>query len=101
MAKRGKIEQNKKRAVLVTRHAERRRELRAIIADPDRATWEKREAQWALRKLPRDSSATRYRNRCGTSGRPRGHLQKFGLSRIAFREWALEGKIPGVRKASW
>ena len=101
MAKRGKIEKNTKRAELIARHAERRRELRAIIADPDRSTEEKREAQWALRKLPRDSSATRYRNRCNMTGRPRGHLQKFGLSRIAFREMSLEGKIPGVRKASW
>ncbi len=101
MAKRGKIEQNKKRAELIRRYAERRRALREVIVDPDRTTEEKREAQWALRKLPRDSSATRYRNRCGTTGRPRGHIQKFGLSRITFREWSLEGKIPGVRKASW
>ncbi len=101
MAKRGKIEQNRKRAELIQRYAERRRELRRVIANPERSTDEKREAQWALRKLPRDSSATRHRNRCGTTGRPRGHIQKFGLSRIAFREWSLEGKIPGVRKSSW
>ena len=101
MAKQGKTEKNNKRAELIERHAKRRRELKAIISNPEKSTEEKREAQWALRKLPRDSSATRYRNRCNQTGRPRGYLQKFGLSRIAFREMSLEGKIPGVRKASW
>jgi small subunit ribosomal protein S14 len=55
----------------------------------------------ALQKLPRDSSATRLHNRCSISGRPRGYLRKFGISRIAFRDLALDGKIPGVTKASW
>jgi small subunit ribosomal protein S14 len=55
----------------------------------------------ALQKLPRNSSPTRLHNRCTMSGRPRGYMRKFGVSRIAFRELALEGKIPGVRKASW
>ena len=55
----------------------------------------------ALQKLPRDSSATRLHNRCSMTGRPRGYIRRFGLSRIAFRELALEGKIPGVVKASW
>jgi len=54
-----------------------------------------------LRKLPRDSSSTRLHSRCGVTGRPRGFMRKFGVSRIAFRELALEGKIPGVTKASW
>ncbi len=55
----------------------------------------------ALQQLPRNSAPTRLHNRCNVSGRPRGYLRKFGLSRIAFRELALEGKIPGVVKASW
>jgi small subunit ribosomal protein S14 len=54
-----------------------------------------------LQALPRNSSPTRLHNRCSLSGRPRGYLRKFGLSRIAFRDLALEGKIPGVTKASW
>jgi len=55
----------------------------------------------ALQLLPRNSSPTRLHNRCGISGRPRGYMRKFGISRIAFRQLALEGKIPGVTKASW
>lgn len=55
----------------------------------------------ALQKLPRDSSPTRLHNRCSISGRPRGYIRRFGLSRIAFRDLALDGKIPGVTKASW
>jgi small subunit ribosomal protein S14 len=55
----------------------------------------------ALQKLPRDSSPTRLRNRCRLTGRPRGYLRQFGLCRNKFRELALEGKIPGIRKASW
>jgi small subunit ribosomal protein S14 len=54
-----------------------------------------------LQKLPRNANPTRLHNRCNVSGRPRGYLRKFGLSRIAFRDMALEGKIPGVVKASW
>jgi small subunit ribosomal protein S14 len=54
-----------------------------------------------LQKLPRNSSPSRLHNRCSVSGRPRGFMRKFGISRIAFRELALEGKIPGVTKASW
>jgi small subunit ribosomal protein S14 len=55
----------------------------------------------ALQQLPRDSCPTRLHNRCIMSGRPRAYMRKFGISRIAFRDLALEGKIPGVRKASW
>ena len=101
MAKKGKIQKNQKRAELIQRHAARRRELVKVIKDAEATPIEKREAQAALRKLPRDSSATRYRNRCQLTGRPRGFLRKFGISRIAFRENALDGMIPGVRKSSW
>ena len=51
--------------------------------------------------MPRDASATRYRNRCGVSGRPRGYFRKFGMSRVALRDLAHNGELPGVRKASW
>ena len=58
-------------------------------------------AQKKIAKLPRNSSAVRIRNRCSLSGRPRGYIGKFGVSRITFRELALSGKIPGVIKSSW
>ena len=54
-----------------------------------------------LQKLPRNASPTRLRNRCSATGRPRGYMRQFGISRVTFREMALEGKIPGVKKASW
>lgn len=101
MAKKGKIQKNQKRAELVARYADRRRPLVEIIKDPAATSLEKREAQAALRKLPRDSSKTRLRNRCQLTGRPRAYIRKFGISRIAFRENSLEGFIPGVRKSSW
>jgi len=101
MAKKSKIAKNERRKVLVERYRERRAELVAITKDPE-ATYEaKREAYAALAKMPRDASATRYRNRCGVSGRPRGYFRKFGMSRIAVRELAHRGELPGVRKASW
>lgn len=55
----------------------------------------------ALDKLPKDASPVRLRNRCHISGRARGYIRKFGVSRLVFRKWALEGKLPGIRKASW
>ena len=101
MAKKSMIAKNKRRAELVERYRERRAELVSIIKDPA-ATYEaKREAYASLAKMPRDASATRYRNRCGVSGRPRGYLRKFGMSRIAVRELAHRGELPGVQKSSW
>lgn len=101
MAKKSKVQKNKRRAELVARYAEERTALVAVMKDPEATSVEKREAQAKLRKLPRDSSPVRTRNRCQMTGRPRGYLRKFGLSRIAFREMALKGEIPGVRKSSW
>ena len=101
MAKKSKIAKNEQRKVLVDRYAERRAELLAVIKDPEANYDAKREANAKLSKLPRDSSATRYRNRCGISGRPRGYFRKFGMSRLAVRELAHNGELPGVRKASW
>ena len=101
MAKTSKIAKNNKRAVLVERYAERRAELMNIIKDPEASYADKREAYAKIAKMPRDASATRYRNRCNVSGRPRGYFRKFGLSRIAVRDMAHRGELPGIRKASW
>ncbi len=101
MAKTSKIAKNNKRKVLIERYADRRAELIKIIKDPDTSYADKREAYAAIAKMPRDASATRYRNRCAASGRPRGYFRKFGLSRIAVREMAHRGELPGIRKASW
>jgi small subunit ribosomal protein S14 len=101
MAKKSKIAKNNKRKVLVERYAERRAELIKIIKDPETSNDEKRDAYAKIAKMPRDASATRYRNRCNVSGRPRAYFRQFGLSRIALRDMAHRGELPGVRKASW
>jgi small subunit ribosomal protein S14 len=101
MAKTSKIKKNQQRREIVARYAARRQELKAIIKDPTSSQEQRAEAYTALRKMPRDASPTRIRNRCEMSGRPRAYLRQFGLARIAFRDMALAGFIPGVRKASW
>jgi small subunit ribosomal protein S14 len=101
MAKTSKLARNEQRRDLVQRFAQKRAQLKKVINSPKSTPEEKADAGNALRKLPRDSSATRVRNRCNQSGRPRGFLRHFGLSRIALRDMALNGLIPGVRKASW
>lgn len=101
MAKKSKIAKNEKCAKLIAQYAERRQALVKILKDQDASMEDKLEAQRKLQKLPRDSSKIRYRNRCGVTGRPRGYYRKFHMSRIALRELALEGKIPGVTKSSW
>ena len=101
MAKTSKIVKNEERKAIVARYAEKRAALRAVIDSVTTSDAEKQEAYNKLRKLPRDSSKTRIRNRCSMTGRPRAYLRQFGLSRITFREMALQGLIPGVRKASW
>lgn len=89
MARKALIAKQKRRQRIVEKYAEKRKELKA---SGDYA---------ALQKLPRDSSATRLNNRCNMTGRVRGYYRKFGLSRLTFRELALQGKIPGVIKSSW
>jgi small subunit ribosomal protein S14 len=101
MAKTSKLARNAQRRELVARYAERRAGLKAIIKNPNTTPDVRAEAYEKLRKLPRDSAAVRVRNRCNMSGRPRAFLRQFGLSRIALRDMALNGLIPGVRKASW
>jgi small subunit ribosomal protein S14 len=102
MAKKSKAVRDQQRREIVARYAERRAELTAIISSPDATPVQQDEAQRALQRQPRNASATRLRNRGATTGRPRGVLTKrFGLDRVAFRQKALNGELPGVRKASW
>ena len=101
MAKVSMIEREKKRAKLCAKYAVKRAELKKIINDRNLSDEERWDAQIKLQKMPRDASATRYRNRCNVSGRPRGYFRKFGLSRIALRNMAHRGELPGIRKASW
>lgn len=89
MATKAWISKQKRRAALVAKYAELRRQL-------------KKEGNYAaLAKLPRDSSPTRSHNRCQLTGRSRGYLRRFKISRIMLRELALSGKVPGLKKASW
>jgi len=89
MAKKSKVAKQLKREALVKQYWELHKELKA------KGDYE------ALRKLPRDSSPTRLKNRCSLTGRPRGYMRDFKMSRIGFREYAHKGQIPGVKKASW
>ncbi|MFE7623151.1 30S ribosomal protein S14 [Streptomyces sp. NPDC057509] len=101
MAKKSKIAQNEKRKVIVERYAARRAELKEIIRRPSSTDAEREAATAELRRQPRNASATRVRNRDSVDGRPRGHLRKFGLSRVNMRQQAHAGFLPGVTKSSW
>lgn len=89
MAKKSKVVREKQRQAIVAKYEELRRELK------EKGDYE------ALQKLPRNASPTRLKNRCELTGRPRGYLRKFKVSRIVFRELAHQGQIPGVTKSSW
>ncbi|AWG98095.1 30S ribosomal protein S14 [Rhodococcus ruber Chol-4] len=101
MAKKSKIARNEQRALVVARYAERRAELKEIVRRPSSTDAQRLAAQTALQRLPRDASPVRLRNRDAADGRPRGHLRKFGLSRVRVRELAHRGELPGVHKSSW
>ncbi|MEV4809785.1 30S ribosomal protein S14 [Micromonospora avicenniae] len=101
MARSSLVNRQARRAELVARHADRRAELKRAIAHPDTDPAVRDEAVRRLARLPRDSSPVRLRGRDVVDGRPRGMLTRFGLSRVRFREMALRGELPGVRKASW
>ena len=101
MAKTSTLEKNKLRKELVAKYAPKRAELKAILANANTTDEAFFQAQRALAKLPRNSSAIRIRRRCNLTGRPRAHIGRFGVSRLTFRELALSGKIPGVTKSSW
>lgn len=101
MTRKALIEREKKRRLLTAKYAARRKELKKVVSSPYSSFEEKMAAQEQLQALPRDSSPVRQRNRCALTGRGRGFLRRFGLSRITFREKASMGEIPGVHKASW
>jgi small subunit ribosomal protein S14 len=101
MAKKSSIEKNKKRRRMVDRMAARRERLKSLAEDRTLPPEERFAARLELAELPRNSSATRVRNRCDLTGRPRGYYRRFKLSRIALRELASTGQIPGMVKSSW
>ncbi|MAE73288.1 MAG: 30S ribosomal protein S14 [Bdellovibrionaceae bacterium] len=101
MAKKSAVVKNNKRKELSTRYYKYRQELRDQLKSPDTPDEDRLEIQFKLQKLRRDTAPIRVRNRCHLTGRPRGFLRKFGLSRIAVREYANFGRLPGVTKSSW
>jgi small subunit ribosomal protein S14 len=101
VAKKSQINRNDKRKQLIAKYAVKRAELRKKLNDRNVSVEEKIKAQEAFAKLPRNSCPTRWNSRCAVSGRSKAYYRKFGISRIALRELALAGQLPGVRKSSW
>ena len=101
MAKISAIEKNKRRIRIVKKFANRRATLKALARDESQPAEERFAARLKLAELPRNSAPTRVRNRCAVTGRPRGYYRKLGMSRIALRDLALRGMIPGMVKSSW
>jgi small subunit ribosomal protein S14 len=101
MAKKSMIAREVKRRVLVAKYQKKRAELKQTICSLTASDEEKQLAELRLQKLPRDSSASRQRNRCNLTGRPHGFYRKFGLGRNKLRESVMRGDVPGVTKASW
>lgn len=101
MAKKSSIEKEKRRERLVKLKWNKRQELKKKAADLNLSEEERHFARIALNKMPRNSCKIRLHNRCQFTGRARGYLRKFKLSRLTFREMALHGMIPGVTKSSW
>jgi len=101
MAKTSQVLRDQRRIKLIAKYKDKRAALRKILNDHNASIDDKLVAQEKFAKLPRNSCPTRLKRRCRISGRARGYYRKFGLSRIAMREMALRGELPGVRKASW
>ena len=101
MAKQSQVLRDERRKKLIAKHADKRAELRKRLNDANVSIEEKLQIQEQFAKLPRNSCPTRLNRRCEVSGRSRGYYRKFGISRIALRELALCGQLPGVRKSSW
>lgn len=101
MAKKSAIEKNKRRMRLVKKFADKRAALKAIAKDESLSLEERFAARMKLAALPRNSAATRVRNRCEVTGRPRGYYRKLQMSRVALRELGSMGLIPGLVKSSW
>jgi small subunit ribosomal protein S14 len=100
MAKKGMIAREKKRQQLVLKYSTKRQLLKNALKSAEFLE-QKVQISRQIQKLPRNSSSTRLHNRCFITGRPKGYMRQFGISRITFREMASSGLIPGVRKASW
>ena len=101
MAKRSAVERDRKRRRMVSRDAGKRAALKATANDGELPMEERFAARLKLAELPRNGAACRVRNRCAVSGRPRGYYRKLKMSRIALRELASDGQIPGMVKSSW
>ena len=101
MAKKSSMEKNERRRKLAKQYAAHRARLRAIARDRSKPMEERFAATLKLAALPRNGSATRIRNRCEVTGRPRAYYRKLKMSRIALRQLASTGQIPGMVKASW
>ncbi|WP_424933728.1 30S ribosomal protein S14 [Amaricoccus macauensis] len=101
MAKVSMVQRQKKREALVEKYAAKRAELKEIARDESRPMEERFKAQLKLAKLPRNSSATRLHNRCEVTGRPKAYYRKLRMSRIALRDLASKGQVPGMVKSSW
>lgn len=101
MAKKSSVEKNNRRKALVKRYAEKRKTLLATANNEALQMEERFEARLKLAELPRNSSATRIKNRCEITGRPRAFYRKLGVSRVALRELGNKGLIPGLVKSSW
>ena len=101
MAKKSMIAKNEQRKVIVARYAVKRLELKKGLIDPNGTDESREAARLGLQKLPRNASPVRLRNRDAVDGRPRGHLSKFGISRVRFRDMAHRGELPGITKSSW
>ena len=101
MAKKSAVQKNLKRIKMVSKFEKKRAMLKKIIMNKKLELAERFAAQLKLDKLPKNSSKVRIRNRCGISGRPHGYYRKLKISRIALRDMASAGKIPGIIKSSW
>ncbi|MCT1601678.1 30S ribosomal protein S14 [Kocuria sp. p3-SID1433] len=101
MAKKSKIAKNEQRKVIVARYADKRAELKKTLIDENASDEAREAARLGLQKLPRNASPVRVRNRDQIDGRPRGTFQKFGISRVRFRNMAHKGELPGITKSSW
>ena len=101
MAKKSAIDKNKKRRQMVEQQKDKRASLKKVIKDKNVSQEDRFKAVLKLAALPKNGSKIRIRNRCEVTGRPRGNYRKFGMSRIAFRDLASSGQLPGITKASW
>jgi small subunit ribosomal protein S14 len=101
MARKGQLNSNEKKAKLIAKYARKRADLLALIKNKNTSLAERFQAVLKLSALPRNSSPSRYRNRCELTGRARGYYNRFNVSRIVLRQLASAGMMPGVKKSSW